>query len=453
MPELPEVETVKRKLSSIIIGKTIKEVKIFYDKYKDIKDLKNEKINDIKRKGKYLIFVLDNFYLISHLRMEGKYFIRKSVEEFDKHDLVHFYLDDFILAYNDTRKFGVFNLFSKDTDIYNIEPLVKVGDEPFFIDYHKLYESIKIKKDPIKTILLDQSIMSGLGNIYVDEVLFMSHINPFRKGITITLDDAKNIKENSIIVLNKAIEKGGSTIRTYASLDGEIGHFQLDLLVHMKEGQRCPVCNNYIIKTRCGGRGTYICESCQRLNKNTKIYGITGSYSSGKSTVLKIIKELGYETYSLDDIYKDLFINNKDMLKEIKKNLKVDTKEELKEIVFNDEKKNDILKNITHKYIMKELFNKINSSLSIIIFVEAPLLFEGGFEKTFDKVICVNESEEISKKLFLKKGVDEKEYIRRINSQYSKEYKLNHSDYIINNFGSLNDLKNETKKLIKELTK
>lgn len=450
MPELPEVETVKNKLLPSLKNKTIKSVEVYYEKHSSLRQIKDEKILDIKRKGKYLIFVLESYFMVSHLRMEGKYFIT-SQERINKHDLVKFIFDDFNLIYNDVRKFGTFNLFNKDEDIYNIYPLVEVGMEPFDIDKDTLYNLLNKRTEPIKSALLDQSIIAGLGNIYVDEVLFLSKINPYQKANTITLEETERIIDSSIKTLNKAIKLGGSTIKSFESLNHEIGHFQTELLVHLREGERCYTCNGYIIKDRCGGRGTYYCPTCQRLNKNQKLIAITGTFSSGKSTVLKILKDLNYSTYSLDEIYNDLFMNSKEMLRSIKKSLGVTSKEELRDLVFSDESNNKLLMDATHKYVMEALYKKIEKDNSSLIFVEAPLLFEGKLEKTFDKVIDVYESEEVLSQILKNKGFSFEEYQKRIKSQLSKEEKRQKADYIVYNDGTQKDLFVKIKDLLKDM--
>lgn len=450
MPELPEVETVKRRLSPIVIGKKITSVDVFYDKYNHLKDIKDELILDINRKGKFLIFYLSNHTMVSHLRMEGKYRIEKNPIK-NKHDLVYFYLDDGnTLVYNDTRKFGVFNLFSKDTDVYTKEPLINVGPEPFYITKEELLESLKGKSVHIKTALLDQTIISGLGNIYVDEVLFMSKVNPFREASSITIDEAESIIKNSITVLNNAISAGGTTIRSFESFNGESGHFQGNLLVHEREYERCPNCSNIIFKEKCNGRGTYLCKTCERLF-NYKLYAITGTFASGKSTVLKIISELGFKTYSLDKIYQELFLSSDKMKKEIFKNFKTLDKTELKNIVYNDFNKNILLKKITHKYIFKELFNQIENAKDEIIFVEVPLLFDDNYEHMFDKVIDVYQSDSIENTILKERNITLKDKEIADSNQLSKEDKKNKSDYVIYNTSTLSNLKEETIKVIKEL--
>ena len=271
MPELPEVETVRTILERNIINKTIEDVVIKYDKIiqnvsidEFVTNLKGQTFIEMKRRGKYLICVLNDYYLIVHLRMEGKFFFMHN-EPLSNHDHIIFKFNDSELRYNDTRKFGTMHLFKKDVDIYNIYPLNKIGLEPFDKEFNSSYlkEHFNKSNKPIKTTLLDQSIIAGLGNIYVDEVLFMSSIHPLEKTKNLNDENIASIVKNSVIVLNKAIKLGGTTIRSFQSSHDITGRFQNELLVHTKI--KCPTCNTYITKIKVGGRGTYLCEKCQLL--------------------------------------------------------------------------------------------------------------------------------------------------------------------------------------------
>ncbi len=177
MPELPEVETVRKGLIKKVKGKTIKKCLVRWNgiiAYPDVnsftKNITNQRINDIDRRGKFLRFILDDYYLISHLRMEGKYFIKNHTEDLNKHDHVIFTLDDGLeLRYNDTRKFGKMHLVKKDE--LDKSPIAKLGKEPWDKDLTPKYLKDKLNKHKaIKTLLLDQSIITGIGNIYADEI-------------------------------------------------------------------------------------------------------------------------------------------------------------------------------------------------------------------------------------------------------------------------------------------
>lgn len=274
MPELPEVETVKESLKLKLIGKKIRSVNILWDniiaypsKEQFAIEIGNKTISDIKRRGKFLIFDLDDYYLLSHLRMEGKYFFKNHDEDINKHEHVIFDLgNNEELRYMDTRKFGKMYLIKKN-EIDNIGPLKELGLEPWdnnlSSDY--LLNKYKNKKLPIKTILLDQSIIVGIGNIYADEILFLSRINPLKASNLISEKECLDIIKYAREVLEKAIKMGGTTIRTYSSVDGVHGLFQNELLVHGNYKGNCPICNEKIDKIRVGGRGTYYCPKCQKM--------------------------------------------------------------------------------------------------------------------------------------------------------------------------------------------
>ncbi len=273
MPEIAEVETVRNTLKRRILNKRIKEVEVYYepmiesdlDSFK--KDLVGESFIDIKRRGKWLIFETEKFYLLSHLRMEGKYFIKNRNEVKDKHEHVIFIFDDdTTLRYADTRKFGRMNLILKQ-DLEHIECIRKQGLEPgdkdLTADY--LLQKFKNKHIPIKTALLDQTIISGLGNIYANEVLFYAKVNPLKSAGALTKKECEKIVEGASKIIKEAIEMGGTTIRSYTSSLGVTGRFQQNLKVHKREGEDCFVCGTKILNIKVGGRSTYYCSKCQKL--------------------------------------------------------------------------------------------------------------------------------------------------------------------------------------------
>lgn len=272
MPELPEVENVRRKLQDLIVGKTIQHVKALIPRMVNPlsveefeQTIKNKTIINMNRKGKYLIFELDqNYVLVSHLRMEGKYHYYTEETPLSKHDHVIFtFTDGTELCYNDVRKFGTFDLVLKD-QIESIKGVRTLGIEPQEgeLKAEYLLEKLKGKTKPIKNALLDQTIIAGLGNIYVDEVLFYAGVMPTRTSKSITPKEAKGICEGSEVIIQKAIEKGGSTIRSYNSL-GEQGEMQDFHNVYDKKGQPCPTCQTTIEKMKVSGRGTHYCPKCQ----------------------------------------------------------------------------------------------------------------------------------------------------------------------------------------------
>ena len=275
MPELPEVETVRRGLEKLILGKKISNIEIRYPKMikTDLnqfqKELPGQVIQSMGRRGKYLLFNLRDKVLISHLRMEGKYFYYPDEipERKHAHILVHFE-DGTTLVYEDVRKFGTMELLAPELlDSYFISK--KLGPEPTDQDFDlgrfklALKKSKKPKK-PIKSHLLDQTLVAGLGNIYVDEVLWRAKVHTSRHSNSLTAQEARKVHDETIKVLGQAVEKGGSTIRSYTNAFGEDGTMQEFHQVYDKAGQACSRCGSTIEKIQLGGRGTYFCPKCQR---------------------------------------------------------------------------------------------------------------------------------------------------------------------------------------------
>lgn len=272
MPEKPEVVTVANTLKKKVLGKKITECLIYWDNiiaYPMVDDFQEkiigQTIHDITTRGKWLVFELDRDLLLIHLRMEGKFFFREKTDIKNKHEHVFFTLDDTIsFRFHDVRKFGKMYLLDK-RDAYQKKPLCELGleyyDSLLTSDY--LYQKIHLKKLPIKTLLLDQSIITGIGNIYDDEILFLSHISPLRLGNSVTKKECGCIIENTRKVLDEAILMGGTTIKSFTSSEGVHGLFQNKLAIHGKSGT-CPVCGETISKIKVGGRGTYYCSCCQK---------------------------------------------------------------------------------------------------------------------------------------------------------------------------------------------
>lgn len=272
MPEIVEVRVVAKTLKKEIVGKKIKRVEILYPRIIEgdpkvfVDTLIDKDFKDVKTCGKWLIFALGEYSILSHLRMEGKYYYVKSDVPYEKHTHIIFHLDNNMdLRYNDTRKFGRMNLVKTD-EVYDSPSISKLGLEPDDIRLTSEYllEKFKKVKLPIKTSLLDQTIINGLGNIYANEVLFASGIDPERHTESITEYEANKIIENSRRIIKKSFEEGGCTIRSYTSSLGVIGHYQDYLMVHGKEHTPCQKCNNPIEKVKIAGRSTYFCKNCQK---------------------------------------------------------------------------------------------------------------------------------------------------------------------------------------------
>ncbi len=277
MPEMPEVETVKRVLSKLLVDKspkTIEKIEVYYsgilkeqtaEQFETI--LKGQTIKKIDRYGKYLFFQFDTHTIISHLRMEGKYNYNDLKHPISKHDHIVFnFTDKSCLTYNDTRKFGTMVLVKND-QVFNHKSIKKLGLEPLNSKLDALYLQTKAssKKKKIKEFLLDQTIITGLGNIYVDEVLFLSKIYPETTVDKLNLGQWNLIIQNSNQIIAQAIESGGTTVKSFAVSGDVTGLFQYNLNVYGRKGQKCPVCESQIQKIKVGGRGTHFCSQCQEI--------------------------------------------------------------------------------------------------------------------------------------------------------------------------------------------
>lgn len=272
MPELPEVETVRKGLENLVLGKEIKEVQVFWGKIIESPEVDSfkvsligEKIEKMERRGKYLIFKLTNYDMVSHLRMEGKFEYHQKTDPLMKHSHVLFtFTDDSELRYLDVRKFGRLTLLEKDTAL-DYKGIKKLGPEPTEDEFDIKPFALNLRKrhKAIKPLLLDQTLVTGLGNIYVDEALFRAQIHPEQEANTLKKDEVIRLHKEIIAVLKEAVEAGGSTIRTYQNALGDAGTFQVALNVYGLNGENCPRCQTEILKKKVAQRGTHYCPQCQ----------------------------------------------------------------------------------------------------------------------------------------------------------------------------------------------
>lgn len=276
MPELPEVEAVKVGLNQLVKGKKITKVKVLWPRIIESpdfeifqSDLIGEKIEQISRRGKYLIFHFTHWDMISHLRMEGKYEFHQQTPAFLKHTHVIFYFEDGSeLRYLDVRKFGRMVLLPKDSAQF-YKGIAKLGPEPLQDSFKQTQFKKQLKKHSkaIKPVLLDQTLVTGLGNIYVDEALFLAKIHPKKSANSLSEKEVVGLHEAIIKVLSEAVAAGGTTVRSYLNALGEAGKFQQQLKVYGKEGQPCIRCGTKIKKIKVAQRGTHFCPKCQKFPK------------------------------------------------------------------------------------------------------------------------------------------------------------------------------------------
>ncbi len=275
MPELPEVQVVINYLNENVLNKKINDIKVNLKKLLKnttlknfIDSLLNTSIIQITRRGKYLLFEFkNNKCLVVHLRMEGKFFYEDTNYIIGPHDhLIFRFNDKTQLIYNDTRQFGTFHLFNSKNEATMSTIIKKLGPEPFASDFNQDYLFYLLSKSHkhIKTFLLDQTKVVGIGNIYADEILFASKINPLTITNHLTLKDANNIVLNAQKILTASIANNGTTIHTFKFNKWSIGDYQKYLKVHLQKAKPCPKCKTLINKIVVNGRGTYYCPSCQK---------------------------------------------------------------------------------------------------------------------------------------------------------------------------------------------
>ena len=286
MPELPEVEIVKRSLLKIANKAKIVDIKI---KNKNLrykidskfrKNLLGEKISGISRRSKYLIFYFKTKLLLAHLGMTGKILIMRNNDNKmfktsfyynldipKKHNHIYFKLNNgLVLIYNDIRRFGFFKLYNT-TKLDKIKFLNKLGLEPFSKNFNLRYfkKIIQRRKKNIKNLLMDQTFISGLGNIYVNEVLFMSRIKPLRSCQSLNTSEVKKIILNTKKILKSSINKGGSSIKDFENTLGKSGNFQQFFYVYGKDNKNCSriPCRGKIEKIIISNRSSFYCKKCQ----------------------------------------------------------------------------------------------------------------------------------------------------------------------------------------------
>ncbi|MFT8882933.1 MAG: DNA-formamidopyrimidine glycosylase [Liquorilactobacillus hordei] len=274
MPELPEVETVRQGLRQLVLNKKIRNVRVLYPKIINgdtdifIETVEGLTIKEIGRRGKYLIFNFnEGTSLVSHLRMEGKYFVRQTGDEIEKHTHIIFeFTDGKQLRYNDVRKFGRMELVRTDK-VNDLKGIKKLGPEPTETDFdlENFTNKLKNKNKMIKPALLDQTLVAGLGNIYADEVLWMSKINPETPARHLGKKEISILRNAIIAELAKAVKAGGTTIRSYTNAFENSGAFQFELNAYGKTGEPCSRCGTLIKKIVVAQRGTHYCPNCQKV--------------------------------------------------------------------------------------------------------------------------------------------------------------------------------------------
>lgn len=269
MPELPEVETVKRGIEPYCLGKKVQSVHIYHPRLRwpippflpEI--LKNKEIKGLWRRGKYLIFQFEHGALLLHLGMSGILRVLTANHPLQKHDHFELRMDECYLRLNDTRRFGAVLWTDKAVEIHPL--IVDLGPEPlleaFNADY--LFQKTRKRLTPIKTYLMNAKVVVGVGNIYANEALFDARIHPLTPAGHISFSQCEQLVQAVKTILTQAILSGGSTIRSFANSEGKPGYFAQTLRVYGRKDQPCKQCKTPLKEIRLQGRSTVFCITCQ----------------------------------------------------------------------------------------------------------------------------------------------------------------------------------------------
>lgn len=279
MPELPEVETVVSGLSPALSGKLLKSIRTFREGVrlpfpKDLPTLQGRSVTGLSRRAKYILIFFDDDILAIHLGMSGRMTIHRDAASYKplRHDHMIMTMDDGTsIVFNDPRRFGMVLLLGKDALLAH-KSFKDLGPEPLERAFTGgvFHHALRTKASPIKTVLLDQRVVVGVGNIYACEALFEAGIDPRRKASTLDAKEAQSLVATIKSVLKRAIRAGGSSLKDYRQADGSLGYFQHRFLVYGREGEPCPRCvkggkkGAVIHRITQAGRSTFYCPACQK---------------------------------------------------------------------------------------------------------------------------------------------------------------------------------------------
>lgn len=461
MPELPEVETITKVLTPIVSNRKIigidvlRSTTIIGNKEEFVSSLTGESFTSVSRIGKFLIFHLTNGkVMVSHLRMEGKFY---EVDEKDKntyYSRMVFHLDNNKkLCFDDSRCFGII-FASTEQEYKNTKDIAKLGPEPFDVnDVSFFIERNKKSNHEIKSVITDQSMIAGIGNIYADEILFACKIHPETPARLISKKQWEDIISNAKVILSNAIKAGGSTIHSFHPGKGIDGKFQVSLKAYGKVDEPCSNCGHPMRFIKVNGRGTTFCPICQQKISSKLKVAIFGPAGSGKSTVLNLFKEKGYDTISADEVVHKLY-KNKQVANKIQEIFSLTKKDEidiaeLRNYLKDNPKDITRLERLIHPLVKRTVELFIKNSKSKIVAAEIPLLYQSHSEDLFDYIIGINSNKLIANLT----NRDEKSAsdIKKINSYKDFSDGFKKADVVIDNNTSISDLNKQVKNIINKL--
>lgn len=454
MPELPEVETVIRVLRPELTGKILSHPTIFVDRcikgnlseYQE--EITGRKVLSVTRKGKCILLNLDNDHtILFHLRMEGKLFVVEKKNYDTKHLSLIIPFEDSTnaLAFYDTRKFGISMYFPMDDK----EALKNIGPDPFEVESsYEIYRQYHKSHKTIKELLLCQNILSGIGNIYANEILFDCKISPFLKGCELKKKQCEDILFSARKILQSAIKSNGSTIRSYHAKEGMDGSFQGFLKVYGKKGKPCPNCSTLIEKTFLSERGCEYCPNCQHTGITI---AITGKIASGKSLVTSYFGKLGFVTFSADDYVHELY-SDEEFLMQLKKKFPFLFTPALDKKVITTYLQSD--KKFKKEYLGL-IYTKVRQGIEEFILqnngknkaLEIPVLFDAHMQSMFNILIGVETTKQ--REHLLERGDDPSKAL--FNSMNSYDRHHDELTYILHTDSTKKELFRQVKSLAEKL--
>lgn len=264
MPELPEVETIRQQLEKELVGDSFTSIEVLDPKVfvGEESSLVGEKVAHVGRVGKYLFVHFESGRGIGiHLKMTGRLLINAAREKHTR--IITTLASRRVLSYWDVRKFGYWNVIGNSAESEEIVKKI-LGPEPWNVTHIQLLLKLQKTKIAIKDVLLDQHILSGIGNIYANDALWLARINPQRSANSLRLTETRKLLKSLRTVLERGLTVGGASDNTYRDLYGGRGGYQNEFLVYGRTGQPCNRCSNTLVYTRIGGRGTWYCDTCQK---------------------------------------------------------------------------------------------------------------------------------------------------------------------------------------------
>lgn len=473
MPELPEVETLRRSLLPFLPTPVIKNVDIMHpsvifpsSESEFRKNLVGKSIIHANRRGKYLVLVLSpQGSLVIHLRMTGQFFYRppKNISEKIPHTHVMIHFEDgSAFHYADVRRFG--RICYYETQILD-SGYCALGPEPFDDRFNLEYlRTLGKRKAPIKSILLQQHLIAGLGNIYADEALFRARIHPLRGADSLSDFEWFQLYQSIRSVITEAVEARGSSISDYLDANRQKGSFQTHWSVYQKTSSPCVHCGAPIQRTKIAGRSSHFCPVCQPQFKNNppSIIGITGGIASGKSTVVSYIKTLGATVIDADEISRSLTAENGPALPMIFKEFGQEyasapgvlNRQMLADLVFTDATARQKLNDILHPMVLREIQNEIAHFTAVKsplpLFLDIPLLFEANLEFLCDQIWLVYVDEATQRnRLMARNSLTQEQAMKRMKAQIPLEHKRLNSNHIIDNNGNITETQEQVDQLWK----